>query len=156
DDPWDAGKPVDATRWAALQQQRADVLDYVAQHTAWQSNQLVAFSVFTTQDATSEMDAIAAAVAALPSPTPVSRGAGNCSPSGALIATVNGTLTLPKWQAGPYPYTLTGGGIVVSGGVAVQQSTESVALQMTFPCGPAPANGWPILLFMDGTGGSAH
>jgi hypothetical protein len=27
---------------------------------------------------------------------------------------------------------------------------------MTFPCGPAPANGWPILLFMDGTGGSAE
>jgi hypothetical protein len=38
----------------------------------------------------------------------------------------------------------------------VQQSTEDVNLSMTFPCGPAPANGWPILLFMSGTGGGAN
>ena len=137
DEPWDAGKPVGAAEWAALQAQRDEVIDYVDQHTAWQTEQVVAFTVFTTQDATGEMNAVAAAVAALPAPTPVSRGTGNCTPS-AVRATVSGPLDLPKWQAGPYPYTLSGGGIVVVAGQAVQQGTERSILKMTFPCGPPP------------------
>ena len=32
----------------------------------------------------------------------------------------------------------------------------SVVVDAVVPCAPAPAGGWPILLFMDGTGGSAH
>ncbi len=114
------------------------------------------FTVFTTQDTTGEMEAIAAAVAALPLPTPVSRTAGNCSAPGAMRTTVSGELDLPKWQAGPYPYLSDGGGIVVGGGMAVQQSLERVDFQMTFPCGPAPVDGWPIFLFMDGTGAFAN
>ena len=155
DDPWDASKPVDATNWAALQAQRAAVYDYVDNHTSWSSSQVVAFTVFTTQDVTAELEAIAAAVEALPAPTPLSRNSGNCS-GGVQRTTVSGQLRLPKWQAGTFPYTSSGGQIVISGGLAVQQSTEDVNLSMTFPCGAAPANGWPILLFMSGTGGGAN
>ena len=155
-DPWDAGKPVNATKWAELQAQRADVLDYLDQYTSWQPDELVAFSVFTTQDTDSEMDAIYTAIEALPAPTPVSRGTGNCAPPGTLRTSVSGVLDLPKWQAGTYPYQFAGGGIVVMSGAAVQQGVEQVDFEMTFPCGAAPAGGWPILLFMDGTGGSAE
>lgn len=155
-EPWDAGKPVTAAKWAELQAQRADVLAYIDQYTSWQADEIVAFSVFTTQDTTSEMDAIFTATDNLPPPTPVSRGTGDCSPPGAQRTTVSGVLDLPKWQAGTYPYSLSGGGIVVVGGAAVQQGVEQVDFEMTFPCGPAPVDGWPILLFMDGTGGSAE
>ena len=152
-DPWDPSKPTDAATWDALRAQRDDVLAYVDQHTSWSSAQVVGFTLFTTQDVTGEMDAIAAGVAALPSPAPVSRTSGTC---GTVRTTVSGTLDLPRWQAGTPPYLTTGGGIVVSSGVAVQQGIETVQFRMTFPCGPAPAAGWPILLYMDGTGGSAH
>lgn len=156
DDPWDPGKPVDATRWAELQAQRADVFAYVDANTSRSSSQVAAFTVFTTQSTTAEMNAISAAVAALPAPVPVSRSSTNCSSPTASSGFITGELDLPKWQAGTYPYTVSGGGIVVSGGVAVQQGTETVDYAMSFPCGPAPANGWPILLFMDGTGGSVN
>lgn len=155
DDPWDASKPLDATKWAALQAQRDDVFDYVANHTSWSTSNVIAFTVFTTQNVLEEMQAIAAAVEALPSPTPLSRNSGNCS-GGVLRTTVSGQLRLPKWQAGTFPYMDSGGDIVIMGGLAVQQSTEDVTLSMTFPCGPAPTNGWPILLFMSGTGGGAN
>lgn len=152
--PWDTDKPVDATRWAALQAQRDAVYAYVDGHTAWSSSQVVAFTVFTTQDVTSELRAIAAAIEAMPQPTPLSRNAGNCS-GGALRATVSGQVRLPHWQAGSYPYLSTGGEIVVVDGKAVQQGSEDVLLSLTYPCGPAPANGWPILIWMSGTGGGA-
>jgi hypothetical protein len=151
DQPWDASKPVDATTWGDLKAQRDAVYSYVDSHTSWTPAQVVAFTVFTTQDVTSELQAIAAAIDALPAPTPVSRTTGNCS-GGAPRTTVSGSLHLPRWQAGVFPYLYDGGEIVVSGGLAVQQSTETAQFTMTFPCGPAPANGWPILLFMDGTG----
>jgi hypothetical protein len=97
DDPWDAGKPVDAADWAALQAQRDAVFDYVDQETSWSSSQVIAFTVFTTQDVTADLEAIAAAVEALPQPTPLSRNNGNCS-GGALRTTVSGQLRLPKWS----------------------------------------------------------
>jgi hypothetical protein len=56
-----------------------------------------------------------------------------------------------------------GGGIVLDPqGHAVQQGVDlgangqGVLLDMAVPCGPAPAGGWPILLWMAGTGGSAR
>ncbi|HYD48747.1 MAG TPA: hypothetical protein VEB21_10385, partial [Terriglobales bacterium] len=155
DQAWDADKPVEASEWAALQAQRADVYDYVTNHTSWSSSDVVAFTVFTTQDVTGELEAIAAAVNALPQPTPLSRNQGNCS-GGALRTTVTGQVRLPRWQAGTYPYLSNGGDIVVVDGVAVQQGHSDVLLSMTFPCGPAPAGGWPILVFMSGTGGGAN
>jgi hypothetical protein len=155
DDPWDVSKPVDATRWAALQTQRDDVYDYVDNHTGWTAADVIAFTVYTTQDVVGEMQAIAAAVNALPSPTPVSRTTGNCS-GGVHRTTVSGVLHLPRWQAGVFPFLFDGGDIVIMGGQAVQQSTETATFRMTFPCGAAPANGWPILLFMDGTGAGAN
>jgi len=104
------------------------------------------------------MSAIAAAIEALPPPAPVSRGTGSC-PNGMSAATVFGQLDLPRWQQGVPPYSTSGGAVVVENGKAVRQSTERVDFEATYPCGPAPAQGWPILLYMNGTGacpGSHH
>jgi hypothetical protein len=155
DDAWDASKPVGPSAWAALQAQRDEVFAYVAQHTGRAADQILGFTVFTTQDVHSEMTAIARAVEALPAPAPVSRSLGNCASGG--YSTVLGQLDLPKWQQGTSPYLTDGGAIVIAGGVAVQQSTERVDFSMTFPCGSSPSpSGWPILLFMDGTTGCAR
>jgi hypothetical protein len=152
DEAWDASKPVGPSAWAVLQAQRDEVFAFVAQHTAWTPDQVLGFTVFTTQDVHSEMAAIARAVEALPAPASVSRSVGNCSSVG--YTTVLGQLDLPKWQQGTSPYLTDGGAIVVAGGMAMQQSTERVNFSMTFPCGAPPSpHGWPILLFMDGTGG---
>lgn len=151
DQTWDASKPVDATKWAALKAQRDAVYAYAQDHTSWGSSNVIAFTVFTTQNVLAEMQAIAAAINAMPQPTPVSRNAGHCS--GVQRTTATGQLKLPKFQSGTYPYAQSGGAIEIVDGKAVQQSTETVTFSITFPCGPAPTNGWPIMLFQDGTGG---
>ena len=147
------GVPAGATadRLAALLAQRDEVFAYVSAHTTWLTSQVAAFTVYTTQDSVGDMLAIRAAVDALPSPTPASRAQGHCG-AGVDRATVEGYLDLPKWQQGPYPYISGGGAIVVQDGKAVQQSVEHALFEITYPCGAPPLHGWPILLFMDGTG----
>lgn len=154
---------VDPATWAQLQADRDDVIDAVRSRTLWHPSELVAFTAFTTQDTTSEMAAIADAVAALPTPTVLSRTPfpSSCTPG--TTAHTTGRLALPIWQEGTRPYVDAGGGIVVGGGgLAVQQGVEmgssgsGVLLDMAVPCGPAPAGGWPILLWMNGTGGTAR
>jgi hypothetical protein len=148
--PSPAGVP--AATWNELRAERDATIHAVRTRTEWHPRDVVAFTVFTTQQITPELQAIAAAIRSLPSPAPVSRASGSCSP-GVSQASIYGTLDLPKWQAGTSPYTLDGGQIVVgSDGHAIQQSTERAVFQMAWPCAPAPARGWPILLFMDGTG----
>lgn len=148
--------------WSQLRQDRDDVVDAVRARTLWHPSELVAFSAFTTQDPTFEMEALAAAVEALPTPQVLSRtpDTGPCPPGGQSHTT--GRLALPNWQVGTRPFINDGGGIVIGGdGKAVQQGVEmgssgtGVLLDMAIPCGPSPASGWPILLWVNGTGGTA-
>lgn len=154
---------VDAATWAALRQDRDDTIAAVRARTLWHPSELVAFTAFTTQDTTSEMSALADAVAGLPQPEVTSRqpDAVACSAGGTSHST--GRLALPVWQAGARPFLDGGGGIVVDGnGRAVQQgvelgtSGEGVLLDVAIPCGPAPEDGWPVLLWIAGTGGTAR
>ena len=71
DGPAPVGVPSET--WAALRQDRDDVIEAVSNRTLWRPAELVAFAAFTTQATTSEMEAIAAAVAALPAPEVLSR-----------------------------------------------------------------------------------
>lgn len=154
DAAWTPDRPTTLEQWNALRAQRDEVFAYVEDHTTHTRQNVVGFSVFTTQDVTSPLRAIAAAVRALPAPTPVSRTSGTCGgPTGKT--TISGLLDLPKWQQGEFPYLGDGGAIVIVNGLAQLQSTERVVFKLTLPCGPAPQNGWPILLFMGGTGASA-
>lgn len=154
---------VDPATWDALQQDRDDVVDAVRARTLWHPSELVAFTAFTTQDATGEMAAMAAAVEALPQPEVLSRvpTAAACTPG--ALARSTARVALPVWQAGVRPFADAGGGIVVGGdGLAVQQGTEmgntgtGVLLDVAIPCGPAPEDGWPVLIWIGGTGASAR
>ncbi|MCC5950820.1 MAG: hypothetical protein JJU45_01875 [Acidimicrobiia bacterium] len=156
-----AGVP--AETWAALRQDRDDVIDAVRARTLWRPADLVAFAAFTTQATTSEMDAIAAAVAALPEPEVLSREptAEPCVDGGLARSTAR--VALPIWQAGTRPFVDAGGNIEVDGnGLAVQQGVElgssgdGVLLDVAIPCGPAPEGGWPLLVWIGGTGAVAR
>lgn len=164
-DELDGAAPVgvSASTWLALRQDRDDVLAAIRSRTLWHPSELVAFTAFTTQEPTAEMEALAAAVDALPAPQVLSRtpGAAACPVGG--VSRTTARLALPSWQQGTRPFVDTGGAIVVDGsGVAQQQGVQmgsdgqGVLLDMAIPCGPAPAAGWPILLWMNGTGGSAR
>jgi hypothetical protein len=161
DGPAPAG--VDPAVWTDLHQDRDDTIDAVRARTLWHPSELAAFTTFTTQDTTGEMEAVAAAVAALPQPQVVSRQPATAPCTTGGLSRSTGRVALPIWQAGPRPFINEGGGIVVGGdGRAVQQGVETgptgtgVLLDVALPCGPAPADGWPILLWMAGTGGSAR
>jgi hypothetical protein len=154
---------VSGATWLALRQDRDDVIAAIRARTLWHPSELVAFTAFTTQDPTHEMAALATAVSALPTPQGLSRtpDTGPCPAGGTSHTT--GRLALPSWQQGTRPFVDAGGGVVLDGnGVAQQQGVQmgadgqGVLLDMAIPCGPAPAAGWPILLWMNGTGGSAR
>lgn len=161
----DGAPPADADPavWSELRSHRDATFEAVRAQTMWHPSEVVAFTVFTTQEVAREMDAVAAAVAELPTPQFLARtpdletcAPGETSRSRARIA-------LPVWQEGDRPYVLNGGNIVIDDtGRAVQQGDEmgvdgqGVVVDVAIPCGPAPSDGWPILLFMDGTGGSAN
>jgi hypothetical protein len=158
-----APSAIDSATWTALRQDRDDTIQAVRARTLWHPSELVAFTAFTTQDTTSEMSALADGVAALPQPEVTSRqpDAVACPAGGTSRST--GRVALPVWQAGERPFLDGGGGFVVDGnGRAVQQgvelgtSGEGVLLDVAIPCGPAPEDGWPVLLWMAGTGGSAR
>jgi hypothetical protein len=153
---------VSPSTWTQLRDERDAASQAVRSRTLWHPSEMVAFSVFTTQDPTAEMHAIAAAVAALPAPQVLSRTPDlSACPAGGVSHTT-GRLALPRWQQGTPPFINDGGGIVTVNGIAQQQGVElgtsgqGVLLDMAIPCGPAPAAGWPILLWMNGTGGTAR
>jgi len=80
-----------------------------------------------------------------------------CGPTAAGFVELHGKVTLPVFQEGEPPYSEEGsGGIpVYAGGPPPVVRTEQVCFSLTVPTGPEmPAEGWPLLLFAHGTGGS--
>jgi hypothetical protein len=68
---------------------------------------------------------------------------------------LHGTYQVPIIQAGDRPYSSPPDGKVVfdAAGDPVQQTTETVPFLITLPKTPMPDGGWPILLYMHGSGG---
>lgn len=68
-----------------------------------------------------------------------------------------GTIGLPVFQQGTVPYLTPtdGGGIEYDvTGAATIQGTQKVCFALTVPKGAAPADGWPLVVYGHGTGGS--
>lgn len=63
------------------------------------------------------------------------------------------TIRLPVFQEGDPPYLTGGGSIRMSGGTPGVVRYEHVCAAITIPDGPAPAAGWPVLIYGHGTGG---
>ena len=144
--------------WNQLQQQFELVAGYISDHTAWNLNQLSAFTLYRTMDSTSYAFAVAQAVAAIPDEAVINSiefindglfcGYYNYIP---LI----GRIQLPVWQQGEHPFTLAGGMVEVDqeSGIAVQQGVESTGLSIHIGCSGGDTPKVPMI-FATGTGGS--
>jgi hypothetical protein len=153
DAPWDPTVGLTPAGFAALRAQRDAVYDYVEAETAWTPANVVGFTVYTTQDTTAEMEAIAAAFPDLPDPSVVTADVVEpCgSPSG--VTSIQGFVDMPRWQEGDSPYLDRGGSIPVGADAkAIVQGWERTKYEIVFPCAEAPTSGWPIIVNVNGTG----
>ncbi len=159
DDPWTTGTGLSEEDWNLLRDQRDEVRSLLDSTTSWGGSDLVAFTAFTTQDVDGDMRSVADAIDAMAAPGVDVTSQGPCvadsRAGGTLTSSVAGTIELTRWQNGTYPYYDDGGEIVVdAGGLAVPQGSFDAEFTARVPCGPAPAQGWPLLTFIDGTGGT--
>jgi hypothetical protein len=116
---------------------------------------LVLVSAFTVQDSVGLMTALRDATLATAAPSPAGLAFNPDSSGKPHLHLFTGTTPIPNFQKGTPPYLTTGGGIVVNAQGAPQvQRTEQVRFALTVPRGPAPAGGFPVVLYAHGTGGS--
>lgn len=133
---------------------------------------LVNAAVFTVGRTTDIATKLAPAVAAAPAPTATSWVKCGAAPSPCAQATdaracpaaedpafdeLHALVTLPLFQKGNLPFLepADGGDFVLDGsGQPVPQGSTQVCMALTVPKGTMPANGWPIVVYGHGTGGS--
>ncbi|MEZ4383633.1 MAG: hypothetical protein R3A79_20040 [Nannocystaceae bacterium] len=78
-----------------------------------------------------------------------------CGPASDAYHEIHGRMRIPIFQDGVAPYVSVGGAIAIKGGGPVIASTDDVCFAMTVPKQDAiPENGWPVLVYADGTSGS--
>ncbi len=109
-------------------------------------------AVFTTQDPTALLGRMREVVhASVAEPTLAGLQAGAAD---AAFSVYTGTYETPVFQSGATPYMQEGGEILVdAAGAPIVQRSETVRVAFTFPPGPVPAGGWPVVLYAHGTGG---
>jgi predicted esterase len=132
---------------------------------------IIGATVFTTADPDSRMEAIRNATqrGAVPelqqltvcddgvqSPCADGTPARACVNQNGDFIEVHATYQAPVLQQGTRPYFLEqdGGDVIIQGDTAVVQATETVCAAMTIPLGDMPENGWPVVMYGHGTGGS--
>jgi len=128
-------------------------------------------AVFTVQDTTGPVEALATAVEGTPLPelknltlcdgvatSPCDDGdSRTCGSVNDDYYEIHGRYTVPIYQEGTTPYATPadGGKISFPGGVPTQHGTADVCFAITIPKGATmPANGWPLVIYAHGTGGS--
>lgn len=130
------------------------------------ASSIMGAAVFTTMDPIAQARTLRPAVRELP--TPALANLRSCSTDAAAsdddrcsvvrgdFAELHATVTAPIFQAGTRPYfeEAEGGDVVVDAGKAVVQGTEPLRLSLTIPAGEMPADGWPVVVYSHGTGGS--
>ena len=84
------------------------------------------------------------------SPCPDAAGERACGSGSASYDEYHALVDLPIFQEGTPPYLTEGGAIDTSGPVR----SEPVCLSLTVPKDTPPNNGWPLVIFAHGTGGS--
>jgi hypothetical protein len=112
---------------------------------------VIAASVFTTQNATKFGPALRKGVfgAAAPVARDLAKGT-----SGTAFSTFTGAYDQPNFQAGQPAYISSGGEITIGpDGAAVVTRTEPMRFAVTVPPGAVPTGGFPICIYQHGTGG---
>jgi hypothetical protein len=140
------GRPeADARAVEALAPLRAFLDD-----TRFDRKKVVAGTVFTTIDPHASLTKLSTWVETLPPPSleqPFTR-----LESATRFDLYTARYQVPHVQSGPKP----GRGKIVwsaDGQTPVQQGTQSVRLSLSLPKGPMPASGWPLMLYLHGSGG---
>lgn len=116
-------------------------------------DQVVAAAVFRTMDPSALARKIAAWTEALPAPT---LAAGwKVAQEYQSYQVLTSTYTVPVIQGGERPYDDRGEGRIVfdAAGLPVVQSTQQVRLSLTVPKSPMPAGGFPLVMYLHGSGG---
>lgn len=120
------------------------------------ADDVAAATVFTTGEVVAEMAALGDAVVAA-HPVTVSPlaldpddGAGH-----ERFCELRGAITYPQLQAGQPPFATGGSFVVGDDGLPLVQRRESAPLVITVPRTPMPRGGYPLLLYMHGSGGLA-
>lgn len=130
------------------------------------SSSIMGAVVFTTMDPIAPARALRPALRELPAPAlenlrPCSTDAGasdddRCSAVSGDFTELHATVAAPILQAGTRPYfeEAQGGDVEIAAGKAIVQGSEQLRLSLTIPSGEMPADGWPVVLYAHGTGGS--
>ena len=127
-------------------------------------------TVFTTQSAEGGIDGLRGAIGDEPVPTVSDlfscadggdspcqmRDRGACKAESADFTEVHARIALPMVQAGTLPYEdpEDGGGMVWSGSTPEVQSTRDVCMAISVPVTAPPMEGYPVLVYAHGTGGT--
>ena len=64
--------------------------------------------------------------------------------------------SVPQFQAGDSPFSESGGNLVIEANAPVEQRREAAPVVVVFPTGAMPANGWPLTIWVNGTGGGSR
>lgn len=115
------------------------------------TSEILAATVWRTGDVTSLTYSLADWARNQPAPTP----------SGDLTlvqempeyCAYQGTWQAPQFQVGEPPFGNGGGEMVIEDGVPVSQGDDNVPFIVAVPKGTMPAEGWPLLFYVNGTGG---
>lgn len=152
DESWWLGRARSEQAWTALRGQRDAARSALTAESA--PDDLAGFTVFRTLDSTREMRAITATLDGLDIPAP-RLDPGLCTPGNPTLTRM-GSIDLPDFQNGVYPFTDSGGGLTIDGaGKAVIQGWRTYPIVLRAPCAETPPHGWPIETFINGTGGGA-
>jgi hypothetical protein len=122
------------------------------------TTEVAAAAVFTTGDVVADLaslstqvvarDAVAVQGLALPIDGGVHQG----------FCELDGTVDFPKYQTGTPPFNFSGGTFQygADGLPAVLGTYSKVPVVLTFPQGPMPSGGYPLVVYWHGSGGDSH
>lgn len=115
-------------------------------------DEVAAATVFTPGDVVTELSALSDAALAADVATVTTFAA---IESYERFDAYAGSIVLPKYQTGSAPFA-TGGEIVLDGGRPVRQGEVTVPFVVTLPKTVAPDGGFPLVLYIHGSGGVAR
>lgn len=132
----------------------ASFRDYLDDDPALDEDDIAAATVFTTQSAVPELRELAAVARAVPAPVPTEWETVAFHPR---LDRYDAVIELAGFQEGEIPYESLGDGGELArdaDGNYTVTHTERTRLGFSIPRLEMPANGWPVVLYSHGTGGS--
>ncbi len=120
-----------------------------------EAKDVAAASVFTTGDVVADMAELATKLA---QKYPATISDLTINPNGGTtndrMCEIVGKIALPQFQTGTPPFNTDGIFVAGADGLPTVQRTDTVPIALTLPKGkPMPADGFPLLLFLHGSGG---